>query len=41
MVDQVDINEFRATYGKGKSGMMDNNEIIRQLTDTEEEGNEI
>ena len=37
---QINDTEFRVEYGKGKSGAMDYNEIIRQLTHLNEDDHE-
>ena len=37
---QINDTDFRVEYGKGKSGIMDYNEIIRQLTHLDEDDNE-
>ena len=39
-MDQVNANDFRVTYPNGKSGIMDDAEIIRQLTHMGEETND-
>ena len=38
--EQVNDKEFRVTYGKGKSGIMDYAKIIRQLTHMDEEASD-
>ena len=37
---QINETDFRVEYGKGKSGIMDYNEIIRQLTHLDEDDHE-
>jgi hypothetical protein len=37
---QINDTDFRVEYGKGKSGIMDYNEIIRQLTHLDEDDHE-
>ena len=38
--EQINDTDYRVSYGKGKSGVMDYAEIIRQLTHTEEEASD-
>ena len=41
VVEQVNDKEFRVTYNKGKSGIMDYEEIIRQLTHIKDEADDL